>query len=245
MLYKEFAPLKEDYQLITVSPSELESVLQPVAYTSPDERKRFLTLQIGHMAEAIAWAVISNDTDDMAEHLIDITRKYLDKERMRFFTPWGAEDKKFVWFYEGMEQLIDLYKPYRWTYDLRNYRAWIEIDFSWYKILLSGEIDWWVNGYHLFDNKTASTKRNLDEKRTFNCFQARIYSRMNMLANDIDKIDFTYLIYVKNKKFILQEMTHTLTRDECEQFVYDKLYQYCLGLKQWTIKDESTVMQRM
>jgi hypothetical protein len=68
----------------------------------------------------------------------------------------------------------------------------------------------------------------LDARWAVNCYQARFYSWMNMLANDINEIDFTYLITVKNKKMLLQEMTHTLTREECEQFVYDKLYQYCL-----------------
>jgi hypothetical protein len=68
----------------------------------------------------------------------------------------------------------------------------------------------------------------LDARWAVNYYQARFYSWMNMLANDINEIDFTYLITVKNKKMLLQEMTHTLTREECEQFVYDKLYQYCL-----------------
>ena len=98
-----------------------------------------------------------------------------------------------------MEQIIDLYRPYRNTYDLRNYRAWVEIDFSGYKILLTWELDWGINGYHLFDNKTASSKWDLDERWTMHCYQARFYSRMNMLANDSSEIDFTYLITVKNK----------------------------------------------
>jgi hypothetical protein len=80
----------------------------------------------------------------------------------------------------------------------------------------------------LYDNKTASSKWDLDARWAVNCYQARFYSWMNMLANDISEIDFTYLVTVKNKKMLLQEMTHTLTREECEQFVYDKLYQYCL-----------------
>lgn len=245
MLYKKFAELKSDYEIITVSPSELESKMVPSMFQMTDERKRFLTLEVWHMCEAIAWAVVSNDSDDMAKHLIDVTRSFLDRERMHFYEKNWKEDKQFLFLYDWLEQLIPLYTPYKNTYDLRNYRTWVEIDFSWYKILLTGEVDFWINWYHLFDNKTSKQRRDLEARRAVNCRQSRFYSRMNMLANDIDKIDFTYLIYVKNKKFILQEMTHTLTRDECEQFVYDKLYQYCLGLKQWTIKDESTVMQRM
>ena len=245
MLQYEFAPLKEDYKIITVSPSELESVLVPSMFTQDDVRKRFLTLQVWHMAEAIAWATISNDTDDMAKHLCEVTRSYLDPTAMHFYSPSGKEDKKFIWFYEGMEQIIDLYRPYRGTYDLRNYRAWVEINFSGYKILLTWELDWGMNWYHLFDNKTASSKWDLDARWAVNCYQARFYSWMNMLANDISEIKFTYLVTVKNKKMLLQEMEHTLTREECEKFVYDKLYQYCLWLHNGTIEDNSTAMQRM
>lgn len=245
MLYKEFAPLKEDYKIITISPSELESKLVPSPFTQDDVRKRFLTLQVWHMAEAIAWATISNDTDDMAKHMCEITRSYLDPNLMHFYSSSWKEDKKFIWLYEWLEQIIDLYRPYRNTYDLRNYRAWVEIDFSGYKILLTGELDRWINGYHLYDNKTASSKWDLEARWAVNCFQARFYSWMNMLANDINQIDFTYLITVKNKKMLLQEMTHTLTREECEQFVYDKLYQYCLWLHNGSIDDNSTAMQRM
>ena len=245
MLQYEFAPLKEDYKIITVSPSELESVLVPSMFTQDDVRKRFLTLQVWHMAEAIAWATISNDTDDMAKHLCEVTRSYLEPTAMHFYSSSGKEDKKFIWFYEGMEQIIDLYRPYRSTYDLRNYRAGVEINFSGYKILLTWELDWGVNWDHLFDNKTASSKWDLDEKWTMHCYQARFYSRMNMLANDVSEIKFTYLVTVKNKKMLLQEMEHTLTREECEKFVYDKLYQYCLWLHNGTIEDNSTAMQRM
>lgn len=245
MLYKEFAPLKEDYKIITISPSELESKLVPSPFTQDDVRKRFLTLQVWHMAEAIAWATISNDTDDMAKHMCEVTRSYLDPNLMHFYSSSWKEDKKFIWLYEWLEQIIDLYRPYRNTYDLRNYRAWVEIDFSGYKILLTGELDRWINGYHLYDNKTASSKWDLEARWAVNCFQARFYSWMNMLANDINQIDFTYLITVKNKKMLLQEMTHTLTREECEQFVYDKLYQYCLWLHNGSIDDNSTAMQRM
>ena len=74
MLYKKFAELKPDYKIITISPSELESKLVPSPFTQEDVRKRFLTLQVWHMAEAIAWATISNDTDDMAKHMCEITR---------------------------------------------------------------------------------------------------------------------------------------------------------------------------
>jgi hypothetical protein len=245
MLYKEFAPLKEDYKIITISPSELESKLVPSPFTQDDVRKRFLTLQVWHMAEAIAWATISNDTDDMAKHMCEVTRSYLNPNLMHFYSPSWKEDKKFIWLYEWLEQIIDLYRPYRNTYDLRNYRAWVEIDFSGYKILLTGELDRWINGYHLYDNKTASSKWDLDARWAVNCYQARFYSWMNMLANDINQIDFSYLITVKNKKMLLQEMTHTLTREECEEFVYDKLYQYCLWLHNGSIDDNSTAMQRM
>lgn len=245
MLYKEFAPLKEDYKIITISPSELESKLVPSPFTQDDVRKRFLTLQVWHMAEAIAWATISNDTDDMAKHMCEVTRSYLNPNLMHFYSSSWKEDKKFIWLYEWLEQIIDLYRPYRNTYDLRNYRAWVEIDFSGYKILLTGELDRWINGYHLYDNKTASSKWDLDARWAVNCYQARFYSWMNMLANDINQIDFSYLITVKNKKMLLQEMTHTLTREECEEFVYDKLYQYCLWLHNGSIDDNSTAMQRM
>ena len=245
MLSHTFYPLKEDYEIITVSPSELESFLVPSPFKQEDIRKRFLTLQVWHMAEAIAWATISNENDDMAKHLCEVTRSYLDKENMHFYSSSWKEDKKFLRFYEWMEQIIDLYRPYRGTYDLRNYRAWVEINFSWYKILLTWELDWGQNWYHLFDNKTASNKWNLEEKRALWCFQARFYSWMNMLANDLWSIDFTYLITVKNKTMLLQEMTHTLTREECEWFVRDKLYDYCLALHNGTLKDSSTALDRM
>jgi hypothetical protein len=52
------------------------------------------------MAEAIAWATISNDTDDMAKHMCEITRSYLNPELMHFYSSSGKEDKKFIWFYE-------------------------------------------------------------------------------------------------------------------------------------------------
>ena len=46
MLYKKFAELKSDYEIITVSPSELESKMVPSIFQMTDERKRFLTLEV-------------------------------------------------------------------------------------------------------------------------------------------------------------------------------------------------------
>ena len=246
MLQYEFAPLKDDYQIIMLSPSELEAALVPSMFVQEDVRKRFLTLQMWHMCEAIAWATISNDTDDYARHLCEVTRSYLNPDFMHFYSQssW-KEDKKFIRLYEWLEQIIDLYRPYRSVYDLRNYSAWVEINLSGYNILCSGEIDWWVNWYHLYDNKTASSRRDIEARRAVNNFQARAYSWMNMLANDINQIDFTYLITVKNKKLVLQETTRTLTREECEKFMYDKLYQYCLKLHNWEIENNSTLFNRM
>ena len=54
-----------------------------------------------------------------------------------------------------------------------------------------------------------------------------ILNNSNITRYNIEEFN-SILSELPYKKMLLQEMTHTLTREECEQFVYDKLYQYCL-----------------
>ena len=68
--------------------------------------------------------------------------------------------------------------------------------------------------------------------RATKCFQARFYPWMQFLAHpDKETISFSYLIFQKNKTMKLQEMTHIVTKEECEAFVWDKLKEYLTKVK--------------
>ena len=247
MLHKVFAPLKPNYQTITISVLELERALNPTPsfMKQDDPRKIACTLWVWTVAEQIARATISQWEEAWLKQC-QIARSYMDRDNMKFYSSSWVEDKNFLWFYDWMEQIVALYKPREWNYDLRSYRALCEIDFSWYKILLSGEIDRGINWSMLFDNKTAKAKWKTEERWATGCYQARYYSWMNMLANpDVDSISFTYLITTKQKKMQLQEFTNIITREEAEAFVKETLYQYLLWLHNGSIEYKSNSLDRL
>jgi hypothetical protein len=83
----------------------------------------------------------------------------------------------------------------------------------------------------LYDAKSAKKKWNEKEKWEFGCYQARFYSRMQFLQNpDLEEIPFSYLVVTKQATPQLQDITHIVKRQEAEDFVKDKLYQYLLGV---------------
>lgn len=247
MLYKQFAELKPDYQTITISVSEIERALNPTPsfMKQDDPRKVACTFWIGTIAEQIAWATVSQWEEAWLKQC-QVARSYMDKDRMRFFSSSGVEDKQYEWFYDWMEQIVTLYKPWKWDYDLRSYRALCEIDFSWYKVLLTGELDRGINWVMLFDNKTARQKWKTEERRATWCYQARFYSWMNMLANPwVKDLSFVYLITTKQKKMQLQEFTNTISFDEAEWFVREALYNYLLWLHSWALEYKSSALDRL
>lgn len=246
MLYKEFVPLKQDYKTISISVTELEKELNPLPENmqQKDMKKAANTFWVGNLVECIAWETVSKGREAWIAQCA-IARKYMDKQRMQYFSSKGVEDKQFQWLYDWLEQIVDLYGTWYGTYDLRSIRALCEIDYSWYKVLLSGELDWGINWIHLFDNKTAKSKWNEEEKWNTWCFQARFYSWFNMMANNVKEIDFTYLVCTKQKKMQLQEITNHMEYDDCEKFVQKALFDYLSKLAKWDLVHKSSSLDRM
>lgn len=248
MLYHCFHELKEDYQTIMVSVTEIEQALntQPEFMQIKDNKKLANTFWVGNLVENIVWNRISMGADK-AQHQIEICRRMMDKERMRYYSPSGVEDKQFTWLYDWLEQISNLVANWESnSYDIRNLRSAVEVAFSWYKVIITWEIDWGIDWEMLFDCKTAKKKWNEEEKWTTSCYQARFYSWMHMLSHpELDKIPFTYLVITKQKTPQLQEITKVITRDEAEQFVREKLFNYLVKVKNWEIVPTEWSIGRM
>ena len=232
MLYHCFAPLKEDYKTIIVSVTEIEKALTPTPsfVTELEPKKKANTYRMGNLVENIIFANI-NQWQEAAQREIEVCRRMMNPERMRYFSPSWVEDKQFQFLYDWLEQLIPLSKTYEaiGLYDIRNLRSAVEVDFSWFKVILTWEIDWWMDGVALFDCKTAKKKRNENEKRQFECFQGRFYPWFQFLAHpEVETISFSYLIFTKQKTIQHQNITRMVTREEAEEFVKSKLYDYLL-----------------
>lgn len=249
MLYYEFSPLKEDYKTIIVSVTEIEKALTPTPsfVTELEPKKKANTYRIGNLVENIIFANI-NQGEEAARKEIEICRRMMNPARMKYYSPSWVEDKQFQWLYDWLEQLIPLSKPYEalGLYDIRNLRSAVEVDFSWYKVILTGEIDWWIDGEALFDCKTAKKKRNEEEKRQFECFQGRFYPWFQFLAHpEVDTISFSYLIFTKQKTIQHQNITRIVTREETEEFVKSKLYDYLLWVHNGVYEASENSLDRM
>ena len=249
MLYHCFAPLKEDYRTIIVSVTEIEKALTPTPsfVTELEPKKKANTYRMGNLIENIIFANI-NQWEEAAQREIEVCRRMMNPERMRYFSPSWVEDKQFQRLYDWLEQLIPLSKPYEaiGLYDIRNLRSAVEVDFSWFKVILTWEIDWWMDGELLFDCKTAKKKRNEKEKRDNECYQGRFYPWFQFLAHpEVDTIAFSYLIFTKQKTIQHQNITRMVTREEAEEFVKQKLYEYLLWVHNGNIEATENSLDRM
>lgn len=249
MLYHCFAPLKEEYQTIVVSPTELEKALVPTPefMKQDDVKKRAATFRAGNIVEDIVWNTISKGKEAWLEKC-KVWREYINPDRLHFFSSWWTEDKQFQWLYEWLEQVVELSMPYYWwdIYNLRSHNAVVEIDASGYKVICKWECDWGIDWEYLYDCKTAKQKWKEEEKRAFECYQARFYSRMQFLAHpDLETISFSYLVFQKNKTLKLQDITHILTKEECEAFVWEKLKEYLTKVKAGQIDTSEKALDRL
>lgn len=249
MLYKEFAPLKEDYKTIIVSVTEIEKALTPTPsfVTELSPKKKANTYWVWNLIENIIFANI-NQWEEFARKEIEICKRMMNPERMKYYSPSWVEDKQFQRLYDWLDQLIPLSKPYEalGMYDIRNLRSAVEVDFSGYKVILTGEIDWWMDGVALFDCKTAKKKWNETEKRELECYQGRFYPWFQFLAHpDVDTLAFSYLIFTKQKTIQHQNITHMVTREEAEEFVKQKLYEYLLWVHKGEIETTENSLLRM
>lgn len=249
MLFKEFAPLKEDYKTIIVSITEIEKALVP---TPPfvgelEPKKKANTYWVGSLIENLFWSRIQY-WQEYAQKQIEITRRMMNPERMKYYSPSGVLDKQFERVYNWLEKIVALAVPYEaiWMYDLRSVRNMVEVHYSWYRVIVSWELDRGIDGVALYDAKSAKKKWNEKEKREFGCYQARFYSRMQFLQNpDLEEIPFSYLVITKQATPQLQDITHIIKRQEAEDFVKDKLYQYLLGVHKWEIETTEWSLERM
>lgn len=249
MLFKEFSPLKEDFKTIIVSITEIEKALVP----KPDfvwelePKKKANTFWVGSLIENLFWSRIQY-WREYAQKQIEITRRMMNPERMRYYSPSWVEDKQFKRVYDGLEKIVALAEPYEaiWMYDLRSVRNMVEVHYSWYRVIISWELDWGIDWVALYDAKSAKKKWNIEEKRQFWCYQARFYSRMQFLQNpDLEEIPFSYLVVTKQATPQLQDITHIITREEAEKFVKDKLYDYLLGVHKGEIETTEWSLDRM
>ena len=249
MLYHCFAELKPDYETIVISPSTLEKELAPANpfVIEQETKKKATTFRLWNIVEDIVRNTVTKWREAGYEKC-KVWREYMNPSRMAFFSPSGVQDKTYLWVYEWLEQIVDLAMQYYWgnIYNLRSHNSLVEIDASWYKVILKGECDFWIDWEYLWDVKTAKKARNETEKRDFGCYQARFYSRMQFLSHpEINDISFSYIIFIKNKKIKLQDMTHTLTREECETFVWDKLREYLTKVHNGEIKTSEEALDRL
>lgn len=248
MLYHCFKELKPDYETIVISPSTLEKELVPPApfVQELSTKKKAATFWAGNIVEDIVRVTITKGKQAGYDKC-NLRRQYMNPARMQFSSSSWVIDSQFKWLYEGMEQIVDLSEPYYgWDiYNLRSHNSLVEIDASWYKVLLKGECDFWVDGQCLFDVKTAK-KRWDNNKRDIGNYQSRFYSRMQFLAHpEAEQISFSYIIFIKNKKMILQDMTRIFTREECESFVWEKLKEYLTKVHRWEIKASEEALNRL
>lgn len=238
-------PLKENYKTIIVSVTEIEKALVPFKYAVTDEKKSANIFWAWHLVEQIVWATISKGKEFWMEQ-IDIIRKYMDKNNMKYNTSSWKPDKQFEFLYDGLEQIVEHVRPFEASYDMRNFRMLCELDCSSYKVILTGEIDWWMNGIAIWDCKTSWTKWKEDEKWEQGCFQWRFYPFMMMLANpDCDEISFNYWVFTKQKTIQFQKIERTVTREEALRFVKDKMYDYLEKLNNGELDWKTTALDRM
>lgn len=249
MLYHCFKELKEDYKTIILSVTELEKALVPTPsfVTELEPKKKANTYWVWNLVENIVFARI-NQWVEAAQHQIEITRQMMNPERMRYFSPSWVEDRQFKRVYDWLEKIVESAWQYEaiWLYDIRNLRSMAEIDFSWFKVILSGEIDFWFDGQALFDCKSSKKKWNEKEKRERECFQGRFYPWFQFLAHpEIEDISFSYLIWTKQATPQHQNITKIVTREEADNFVKDKLYQYLLKVHNGEIETTEGSLDRM
>ena len=249
MLYHCFAPLKEDYETIVISPSTLEKELAPVSpfITEQETKKKASTFWAGNIVEDIVWTAVTKWKEAWYDKC-KLWRQYINPERMNFYSTSWVLDKQFKWLYDWLEQVVDLaMEYYGWDmYNLRSHNSLVEIDASGYKVILKWECDFGVDWEMLWDVKTAKKAWNEEEKWQFGCYQARFYSWMQFLAHpEAEKIAFSYIIFIKNKKLKLQNITHILTKDECETFVWDKLKEYLTKVHSGEIQSSEEALDRL
>ena len=245
MLHYTLRPLKENYKTIVLSVTEIEKALSPSKYISTDLKKSTNIFWVWHLVEQIVWATISKWKEYWIEQC-NIIRKYMDKENMKYNSSSWKPDKQFEFLYDWLEQIVELTRPFEAQYDLRNYRMLCELDCSSYKVLLSWEVDWWMDWIAIWDCKTASSKWKEEERRETGCYQARFYPFMMMLAHpETDEIGFNYWVFTKQKTIQLQKIEKILNREECERFVKEKMYDYLEKLSKWDLETNSTVLDRM
>lgn len=248
MLYKQYYPLKEDYKTIIVSVTELEKALVPTPsfVWELEPKKKANTFWVGSLIEDIVWARIQY-WQEAAMKQVGICRKMMNPERMRYYSPSWVEDKQFRRVYDWLEQIVESAWQYEalWLYDIRSLRSMAEIDFSWFKVILSGEIDFWFDGQALFDCKSSKKKR-WNDKYELGCFQWRFYPWFQFLMHpEIEDISFSYLIRTKQAKPQHQNITNIITRKEADDFVKDKLYQYLLKVHDGEIQPTEGSLDRM
>lgn len=248
MLYYSFAPLKEDYETIVISPSTLEKELAPKNpfVTEQETKKKASTFWLWNIIEDIVRVTITK-WKEAGYDKCRVWREYMNPERMRFYSSSGTEDKTFKRVYDGLEKYVDLAMPYYGgdIYNLRSHNSLVEIDASGYKVILKWECDWAIDWEYVYDCKTSKSAWK-DEKRELSCYQARFYSWMQFLAHpDLESISFSYLVFIKNAKPKLQEMKHILTREECETFVWDRLKEYLTKVHNWEIKTSEEALDRL
>ena len=247
MLYHSFAPLKEDYETIVISPSTLEKELAPKNpfVTEQETKKKASTFWLWNIIEDIVRVTITK-WKEAGYDKCRVWREYMNPERMRFYSSSGTEDKTFKRVYDGLEKYVDLAMPYYGgdIYNLRSHNSLVEIAASWYNVILKWECDWGIDWEYLYDCKTSKSARK--DKRELGCYQARFYSRMQFLAHpDLKSVSFSYLVFIKNAKPKLQEIKHILTREECETFVRDRLKEYLTKVHNWEIKTSEEALDRL
>ena len=248
MLYHCFHTPKPEQETILVSPTTIERALNPLPENRQikDLKKQTATFWIWNIVEDIVWIAISQG-EEAALEKCRVWREYMNPARMEFYSPSWQLDKQFQWMYDWwLEQVVHLALPYQWVYDLRSHNAVVEVDYSWYKVLVKWECDFGIDWQVLFDVKTSKSKWDEVEKQLTSCYQARYHSWMQFLAHaELNEIDFTYLIFIKNKTVKLQVMTMPIKREGAFEFVKTTLFEYLKRVNKWEIEVSTEALDRL
>lgn len=247
MLYHCFKEPKPEQETILVSPTTIERALNPLPENRQikDLKKQTATFWAWNMVEDIVWTTISQ-WEEAWINKCKIWREYFNPARMEFYSSSWQLDKQFLFLVNWLEQIVNHVKPYCGKYDLRNHNAVVEVDYSWYKVLVKGECDWWIDGEILFDCKTSKTKWDELEKQLTSCYQARYYTWMQFLAHpDLQEMDFVYRIFTKQKTIQFQEMVMHIKREWAFEFVRSTLFEYLKRLKKGEIESSTEALDRL
>lgn len=196
-----FRPLKDEYQTILIRCTTLEKFVNPPEFIVKDPRRlddifamwtqvheichNMATKQKYRDAEKALYVMTEPSIPEDEEHRKIIDKRIKEAEWIIWNIPKYKEILKYY-------DIIGNYKSYEQTFQ-------IEIECSWYLVILQGTMDAELMNDELLDYKTASTmytEEMVKKKR-----QQYYYTVLHNVVNETEQDKyFTYLCITKHKK---------------------------------------------